>query len=161
MVTDFNKLYETYYMQVYSYVMTLVKNSSDAEEITQQTFYKTMSGKRGFKGRSAEFTWLCAIAKNLSTDMFRQKAKYAECPKEEMIFEKDVAKKVEDRETLLHIHMVLHNLNEPYKEVFQLRIFGELSFAEIGHVLGKTENWARVTYHRARLKIQERMADYE
>ena len=49
----------------------------------------------------------------------------------------------------------------PYKEVFQLRVFGELSFSQIGLIFGKTENWARVTYHRARIKIQERMEKNE
>ncbi len=67
----------------------------------------------------------------------------------------------EDNDTALRIHLVLHELQEPYKEVFQLRVFGELSFSQIGLVFGKTENWARVTYHRARLKIQERMVEYE
>ena len=57
----------------------------------------------------------------------------------------------------MKIHLILHQLEEPYKEVFQLRVFGELSFAEIGSIFGKTETWARVTYHRARLKIKERM----
>ena len=55
--------------------------------------------------------------------------------------------------------MILHGLDEPYKEVFQLRVFGELSFAQIGRIFGKSENWARVTYHRAKLKIQERMEE--
>ena len=57
--------------------------------------------------------------------------------------------------------LVLHELQEPYKEVFQLRVFGELSFSQIGIIFGKTENWARVTYHRARLKIKERMDHHE
>ena len=69
----------------------------------------------------------------------------------------DLADKVSDTDSALQIHMVLHELPEPYKEVFQLRVFGELTFAQIGMVFGKTENWARVTYHRARLKIKERI----
>ena len=71
--------------------------------------------------------------------------------------DKGLEEKLADRETSLRIHIVLHQLEEPYKEVFQLRIFGELSFAEIGSIFGKTETWARVTYHRARVKIKERM----
>ena len=62
-----------------------------------------------------------------------------------------------DEDTAFHIHKVLHDLEEPYKEVFQLRVFGDLSFQKIGAIFTKTENWARVTYHRARLKIEERM----
>ena len=70
---------------------------------------------------------------------------------------RDPADTVEDKETALQIHLILHDLPEPYKEVFQLRVFGELPFSQIGFIFGKTENWARVTYHRARMKIQERM----
>ena len=62
-----------------------------------------------------------------------------------------------DSDTAFRIHLVLHRLDEPYKEVFQLRVFGELSFTQIAAIFGKTETWARVTYHRAKLKIQERM----
>ena len=63
----------------------------------------------------------------------------------------------EDRDTSFRIHMALHALEEPYREVFELRVFGELSFREIGMIFGKTENWARVTYHRSKIKLQERM----
>ena len=66
---------------------------------------------------------------------------------------------LEDHDTTLKIHMMLHNLEEPYKEVFQLRIFGELSFRDIGKIFGKSENWARITYHRAKLKLQEKMGE--
>ena len=68
-----------------------------------------------------------------------------------------MVKCLENKDTALQIHLILHELDEPYKEVFQLRIFGELPFSQIGMIFGKTENWARVTYHRARLKIKERM----
>lgn len=156
MITDFEKIYQMYYMQVYSYVMTLVKNADVAEEITQQTFFNAISGKSKFKGQSGEVTWLCAIAKNLVIDEFRKTAKSAELP-EEVACEVDFYEGLEKRETSLQIHLLLHKLTEPYKEVFQLRIFGDLSFADIGKIFGKSENWARVTYHRAKLKIQERM----
>ena len=73
----------------------------------------------------------------------------------------DLESEMEDKDTALQIHLILHELQEPYKEVFQLRVFGELSFSQIGLIFGKTENWARVTYHRARIKIQERMGKNE
>ena len=106
--------------------MTIVKNQHQAEEITQNTFYKAMTAKKAYAGKSSELTWLCSIARNLAMDECRKNTKFTE-------------------------------LDEPYKEVFQLRIFGELPFSQIGMIFGKTENWARVTYHRARLKIKERM----
>ena len=76
---------------------------------------------------------------------------------EELPSEANVEQMLEDENLTLQIHQILHTMEEPFKEVFQLRIFGELSFQKIGQIFGKTENWARVTYHRARLKIQERM----
>ena len=60
----------------------------------------------------------------------------------------------------LQVHMVLHRLSEPYKEVFSLRVFGELSFGTISSLFGKSESWARVTYHRACKKIREEL-DHE
>ena len=72
---------------------------------------------------------------------------------------KSVEKAAEDRDSSFRIHMLLHELEEPYREVFELRVFGELSFREIGMIFRKTENWARVTYHRARIRLQERMGD--
>ena len=69
-------------------------------------------------------------------------------PIEQNIFEKEAE---------LHIHKVLHNMQEPYKEVFSLRVFGQLSFGEIAGLFSKTESWARVTYHRARKMIGEKL----
>ena len=144
-------------MQIYSYVVTIVKDQSLAEEITQNTFFKAMTAKRTYEGKASELTWLCSIAKNLAMDECLKNSKYAELDEEMLEQPDNMTKVVEDKDTALRIHLVLHELEEPYKEVFQLRVFGELPFAQIGMIFGKTENWARVTYHRARLKIKERM----
>lgn len=144
-------------MQIYSYVVTIVKDQSLAEEITQNTFFKAMTAKRTYEGKASELTWLCSIAKNLAMDECRKNSKYAELDEEMLEQPDNMTKAVEDKDTALRIHLVLHELEEPYKEVFQLRVFGELPFAQIGMIFGKTENWARVTYHRTRLKIKERM----
>lgn len=148
------RLYGAYYMEVYSLILTLVKDAQLAEELAQETFFRAM--KSTCRGDAKESTWLCAIAKNLCMDEFRRR-KRTEPLCEELPDEECLEKRVEDRQTTLRIHQVLHGLKEPYKEVFQLRVFGELSFREIGDIFERTENWARVTYHRARLKIQERM----
>lgn len=141
--------------------MTIIKNQSCAEEITQNTFFKAMTSKKRFKGNSSEFTWLCGIAKHLAIDECRKNAKFSELDETAPISAVDIEKAAEDKDAALRIHLVLHELQEPYKEVFQLRVFGELSFSQIGMIFQKTENWARVTYHRARLKIQERMVENE
>ena len=148
-------------MQVYSYVMTIIKNPSCAEEITQNTFFKAMTAKKQFKGNSSELTWLCGIARHLAIDECRKNTKLSELDAAASTSTDDIEKVTEDKDTALRIHLILHELQEPYKEVFQLRVFGELPFSQIGVIFQKTENWARVTYHRARLKIQERMAENE
>ena len=155
---DHEKLYNAYYMQVYSFAITLTKNQEQAEEITQHTFVKAMSSKSKYSGKSGELTWLCSIAKNLYYDELRRKRKLTGMAEiDDVPSGDDLENTVSDADAAFRIHMVLHNLEEPYKEVFQLRVFGELSFAQIALIFRKTESWARVTYHRARLKIQERM----
>ena len=155
---DYEKLYNSYYMQVYSYAVALTKNPEQAEEIAQHTFVKALSSKAGYKGKSSELTWLCSIAKNLYYDELRRNQRISSLGENLHISsEVDIEQAVSDSDMAFRIHLVLHKLDEPYKEVFQLRVFGELSFSQIATIFGKTESWARVTYHRARLKIQERM----
>ena len=151
------RLYETCYMRVFSYLMTLAGDRSLAEELTQETFYRAFTRQREFRGESDEVTWLCAIAKNLFVDEQRRSSRRGEIPEDLPDHATSVAKTVEDRDSSFRIHLILHEMEDPYKEVFELRIFGELSFREIGTIFGKTENWARVTYHRARIKLQERL----
>ena len=159
---DYEKLYRTYYMDVYSYAVTIVKNSHLAEEITQDVFVRAMKSKKPFEERSQELTWLCAIAKNACTDELRRHSKLSVSEsnmdkQDESVSDNSFEAMLANEELLLQIHTILHNLEEPYKEVFQLRVFGELSFITIARIFGKTESWARVTYHRARLKLQERI----
>ncbi len=151
------KLYEAYYMRVFSFVMTLAGDRAQAEEITQETFFRAFSKRSDFRGESDEATWLCAIARNLFLDEKRRQGKQEALPEELPDTGKGIEQTAADRDTSFRIHMALHALEEPYREAFELRVFGELSFREIGMIFGKTENWARVTYHRARLRLQERM----
>ncbi|MCM1155416.1 MAG: RNA polymerase sigma factor [Roseburia sp.] len=145
-------------MEVYSYLMTLSKNAHTAEEITQEVFFKAMKTQNPYSGKSSELTWLCAIAKNTFYDECKKQSRF-QAYDDDLPSDVNMEKMLEDEYTTLQIHQILHQLEEPYKEVFQLRIFGELSFQKIGQIFEKTETWARVTYHRARLKIQERMKD--
>ena len=158
MDADFEKLYNTYYMKVYSFVMTLAKNRDDAEEITQKAFFKAMTANKKHRDASSEFTWLCAIAKNLFIDEIRARKHTSELDTD-IASNTNIESALADEDSAFRIHQALHNLDEPYKEVFQLRVFGELSFQKIGLLFGKTENWARVTFHRARLRIMERMEE--
>ena len=154
---QYEKMYEACYMRVFSYAMTLTGERTQAEEITQETFFRAFSKRNEFRGDSDEVTWLCAIAKNCFADEKRRQGRHEELPEEVPETGKGIELTVVERDTSFRIHVALHDLEEPYREVFELRVFGELSFREVGMIFGKTENWARVTYHRARLKLQERM----
>ncbi len=157
---EIGKLYEAHYMRVFSYCMTLSGERALAEEVTQETFFRAFRKRDEFRGDSNEITWLCAIAKNIFYDEKRRSSKtdsFEEIPEELPDASDGVEQLAIDRDSSLRIHIALHGLDEPFREVFELRVFGELSFREIGMIFSKTENWARVTYHRARLKLQERM----
>ncbi len=155
------RLYEACYMRVFSYAMTITGDRHQAEEITQETFFRAFSKLNSFRGESDEVTWLCAIARNLAVDEHRRQSRFGELPEEAVAREKAVEQTAVEKDDSFRVHMALHALEEPYREVFELRVFGELSFAQIGQIFRRTENWARVTFHRARAKLKERMENDE
>ena len=155
----YEKLYEASYMRVFSYAMTLARDRHLAEEITQETFYRAFVRKDSFRGESDEVTWLCTIARNLFADEKRRQGRTGDIPEDAVSQEESIEERLADKDASFRIHMALHALEEPYREVFELRVFGELSFQQIGKIFAKTENWARVTYHRARIKLKERMVE--
>ena len=152
------RLYDAYYMRVFSYVMTLCGDRNSAEEITQDTFFRAFYKSTDYRKEADEVTWLCAIAKNRFLDEKRKQGRMTEMP-EELPADGNIELEAVSKDSSFRIHVALHGLEDPYREIFELRVFGELSFQQIGTIFGKTENWARVTYHRARLKLQERMSD--
>ncbi|MPM42961.1 hypothetical protein SDC9_89633 [bioreactor metagenome] len=102
--------------------------------------------------------WLCQIAKNLYFSYLKKEQNNFERVEDIVdVFDADFEQKIVDDESTFEIHKLLHNLEEPYKEVFTLRFFGDLSFLKIAELFGKTESWARVTYHRARIKLKEKL----
>ena len=155
------KMYEAYYMRVYSYAVTISGSRELAEEITQETFCRAMTKSASFRREADEVTWLCTIAKNLFYDEKRRQKKTGPIPEDVEADGKSIEQIAADKDSSFRVHLALHALEEPYREIFELRVFGELGFKDIGTIFGKTENWARVTYHRARLKLQERMRSDE
>ncbi len=154
---DFENLYRQYFDPVYRFALSLTLDEYRAEEITQNTFFKALQTIDGFRGECSVKTWLCTIAKNL---FFSEQRKKKAEPLEEFEQLPDASAGPEER-TLLRdesarLHRHLHELPEPYKEVFLLRVFAQLSFKEIGSLFGKSENWACVAYHRARTKLHNR-----
>ena len=149
------RLYETYYMRVFSFAMTIAGDRHLAEEVTQETFFRAFSKLSDFRGESDELTWLCSIAKHYLADERRRQGRLGPLPEDAAA--PGIEQAVAERDDSFRVHLALHAVEEPYREVFELRVFGELSFRQIGQIFGKTETWARVTYHRARMKLRERM----
>ena len=110
-----------------------------------------------FKGECKVNVWMIQIAKNTFYNYCREKKFALESSLDGVETERTIEEKIIDQEAAGQIHVILHRMQEPYKEVFWMRTFGELSFKEIGSIHGKTESWARVTYHRAKLMIKEEL----
>jgi RNA polymerase sigma-70 factor (ECF subfamily) len=156
-VAEVEQIYEQYFQDVYLFALSLSRNTQIAEEITQETFVKAIKSINQFKGNCKISVWLCQIAKNTYFKYMEKQKRWEPGEPQEhlqvnsLVFEQ----KLIDKTEALRIHKLLHSLKEPYKEVFTLRVFGELSFDHISEVFGRTESWARVTYHRARNIIQD------
>ncbi len=152
---EFDELYKTYYRQVYLYLFDLCKDPDLAEEITQETFFKVLKKIDTFEGKCSMVTWMLQIAKNTFYNYCKKKKHISTEECGDIPAKDNPENEAIDRDTAREIHLVLHKLEEPYKEVFWMRTFGELSFKEIGGIHGKTESWARVTFYRAKQKIKE------
>ena len=158
MKIDFEDVSDRFFKDVYLFVLTMSGNPAIAEDITQETFFRALKEANHFKGNCSVKSWLCQIAKNLYIDDSRKRKRFQSVKDglTERFFEgEDTETSVIRREEALSDYKALHDLEEPYKEVFSLRTLGELSFKEIAEIFEKSESWARVTYHRAKLKIKE------
>ena len=156
-VEDFEKIYSDYYDAVFRYVLSLCRDKCLAEEIVQDTFFKALKSIDRYRGECKISVWLCQIAKNTFLTQEKRRSRSADLPLESIPTDDPFEQRLADKDEALSIHRLLHTLDEPYKEVFWMRTFGEMSFKEIAEIFGKTESWARVTYHRARIKIREGM----
>ena len=157
-VTELEQIYDRYFKDVYLFTLGLSKDEHVAEDITSETFMKAIKDIGNFKGDCDIRVWLCQIAKNAYISYLRKNKKQVSVEsipeqKDDMDVERIVFSSVE----AMKVHKILHKLEEPYKEVFSLRVFGELSFKEIADVFGKTDNWACVTFHRAKKMMMKEM----
>ncbi len=149
-----NEVLSAEYKAVYRYALTICKSENDAMDITQETFLNAMKNSSKFKGNSSLYTWLCAIAKNIWLNKCKKLSFETNFDNFDNSYSSDnFENALIDKELSIHIHKILHHLDEPYKEVFTLRTFGELSFRDIANLFSKTESWARVTYYRAKKNI--------
>ena len=152
---NFEGIYHAYFQDVYLYIRSLTRDENIAEEITQEAFFKALKSIESFNGTKDIRAWLFTIARNTYFSYYKKK-------KWQMDFnvtdESSTGVTVLDylmsEEEAFIVHQFLHNMEEPYKEVFSLRTFGELPFDKIGKLFGKSAGWARVTFYRAKNKIR-------
>ncbi|MBQ7077950.1 MAG: sigma-70 family RNA polymerase sigma factor [Lachnospiraceae bacterium] len=146
------EIYREYAGMVYKYLISLTRDEGLAEELTQETFYQAIKSSNKYNESCKISTWLCAIAKNV---LMTYKRKH---PILEDVDETEVAAESAESEAIGNVSRVellkkIHEMEDPYKEVIYLRVFGGLSFSEIGEILGKSENYARVTFYRGKEKL--------
>lgn len=155
---DFGEVYSEHFSDVYKYVLSLGADELLAEEVTQETFFKAIQNIGKFKGSCKLYVWLCQIAKNTYFTLYKKK-KHSVLDLDTNTADTayDLEKDYLDKDTARRLHIELHKLNEPYKEVFTLRVLGELPFLQIGELFGKTDSWARLIFYRAKKQLQEDM----
>ena len=159
---EFEQIYTTYFRDVYRYIYKLSHSEHIADEITSETFFKAMKSIDRFRGDCDIRVWLCQIAKNCYYSYIKKEGQ-TECIDNIEIAEQGASfeEQLFRHDTAIQIQNILHDVPGPYKEVFMWRVYAELSFKQIGQIFGKSENWACVTYHRARNKIKETLEAYE
>lgn len=160
---DFEEIYRTYFNDVFVYIRKLSGDENIAEEITSQTFFKALSSINKFRGECNVRVWLCQIAKNCYFTYLKKNSKTENIDDIQVLniqdFTCDINEIISNKEQSERIQTVLHTIPEPYKEVFMWRVFAELNFKEIGQIFDKSDNWACVTYHRARNMIKEKLEE--
>lgn len=161
---DFEEIYNQYFNDVYRYIRRLSSDEHLAEEITSETFFKAMRSIDRFRGECDLRVWLCQIAKNCYHTYQRKSSKVIGVNEDELnsIPDPDLMPedRIADHDLAVYIQSILHEMTEPYKEVFMWRVYAELSFKQIGQIYRKSENWACVTYHRARNMLKKRLEEH-
>ena len=150
-----NAIYRHHAQTIYKFLLSQTRDPGLAEELTQETFYQAVRSIDRFDGKCKVSVWLCQIAKHLWYQQLRKQKREVPLSEEGV----DVPLPSAEEETLdragrLELLRQVHSLPEPCREVVYLRAFGDLSFREIGDVLGKTETWARVTFYRGKEKLR-------
>ena len=151
----FDEIYNEYANVVFKYLMSLTMDPDLSEELTQETFYKAFGSLDSFDGKYKMSTWLCQIAKNSYFSHHRkEKRKHSLVSDEQATSTINIEDDFIKAHNTVSLHRIIRTLEEPYKEVFYLRFFGELSYQQISEILGKSESWARVIFYRAKEKIR-------
>ena len=157
---NMDDIYRKYALPLKRFVMSLCHNETVAEDVVAETFYKAIKNIDSFKDGNI-FTWLCTIAKNTYFNIAAKKENGNVSFEDESVPEPASLTSVEDeclkKESSLELYRQIQLLEPTERDVIYLRIFANLSYKEIGDVLKKSENWARVTYFRSKEKLKGQM----
>ncbi len=157
----FNEIYRENAAMIYKYLCGLTQDGGLAEELTQETFFQAIKGIDKFRGDCKISVWLCGIAKKIWYKELEKRSRHKTAPLDDTIpSTENVESKSLDNLEKIEIFRLMHNLDDVTREVMYLRLAGELQFSEIAAILGKTENWARVTYYRGKQKIMKGMREW-
>ena len=149
-------IYREHAQTVYRYLLARTGSPELAEELTQETFYQAVRSVNRFDGSCKVSTWLCAIAKN-ALRQYRRKHPQAAVLDESYPADDAVEQGCVEKASRMELLRHLHQLSEDTREVIYLRLFGDLSFREIGDILSRSENWARVTFYRGKEKLKKEL----
>ena len=162
------EIYIKYSPLIYHYLYGLTNDRELAEELMQETFYSALKGIHKFKGKSKISTWLYKIAKNKWKDYIRKNhdVKYTSLDENDMLVnlianEEDFFEQMNQKNNIQLLYKFINNLDEDIREIFYLRINGNLSFKEIARIVDKSEEWTRVTFYRNKIKLKKEILDYE
>jgi len=153
---DFAVIYRTHSPGLYKYIYYQTGNKHIAEELLQETFFQAYKSLSRFRGDAKLSTWLFGIARNVLHREWGRKQHMSPGHRTDPHTPESIFSDQESEQELLR---ALDQLPSPYREVVILRIFNELSFREIGEVLQRDENWARVTFYRAKLKLKTNLEE--
>lgn len=157
-MTEFEKLFNENREFIFKYLMKMTQNVSLSEELTQETFFRAYMNYASLRNKEKASVWLCQIAKNTYYAWYNEQKNKASIDDLDIMSD---SKTLEDefvqKELSQKALLCLHELDEPYKEVFMLSVFGGFSLKDISSIFGKSESWARVTFYRAKQKLLERM----
>ena len=160
---NIEEIYKEYSMTVYKYLFCLTQNRDISEELTQETFAIAIEDIKKFRGECKLSVWLCQIAKHLWYKELKKRKKNANVSFEEVndniLYDESLEEIICEKEEKLKLFKDMQKLDEKSREVMYLRMVGNLSYEEIGEILGKTANWSRVTFYRAKQKIREENKD--
>ena len=158
---DFEEIYQAYFRDVYLFLRSLSANEDVAEELTQEAFAKALRALHSFDWKKDIRAWLFTIARNTYYSYCGKRKRFADGSELDILQEKEFTQRIADEEIAFAAHRFLHNMSEPYKEVFTLRVFGELPFERIGQLFNRSASWARVTFFRAKRQILEYMEEID